>query len=134
MKTRLSVIICVQVGEIINGMTQNGLIVFHFRQIQKLDRLKERLSGLNIKDWKTRPWKEIFRQHKYCLERKRKENTPAQSARVQTVRDSDGTSIQSKNSILEYYVTSGVPQTWQKSNYCFSEAPASKNRFPIGRD
>lgn len=46
MKTRLSVIICVQVGEIINGMTQNGLIVFHFRQIQKLDRLKERLSGL----------------------------------------------------------------------------------------
>lgn len=41
MKTRLSVIICVQVGEIINGMTQNGLIVFHFRQIQKLDRLKK---------------------------------------------------------------------------------------------
>jgi len=59
----------------------------------------------------------LFRQHKYCLERERKENTPAQSARVQTVRDSDGTSIQCINSILEYYVTLGIPQTWQKSNY-----------------
>lgn len=47
-------------------------------------------------DWKMRPWKEIFRQQKYCLERKRKENTPAQSARIQTVRDSDGTSIQKR--------------------------------------
>ena len=44
MKTRLSVIICVQVGEIVNGMTQNGLIVFHFRQIQKLDRLKKKVE------------------------------------------------------------------------------------------
>ena len=36
-----------------------------------------------------------------------------------------------RHSILEYYVTLGIPQTWQKSNYWFSEAPTSKNRVPI---
>lgn len=98
-------------------MTQNRLIVFHFRQIQKLDRLKKKVEWTQHQRLEDKTVKgNLFRQHKYCLERERKENTPAQSARVQTVRDSDGTSIQCINSILEYYVTLGIPQTWQKSN------------------
>ena len=46
MKTRLIVVYAgtVQVSEIINGMTQSWLIVFHVRQTQKLDLLNKNVE------------------------------------------------------------------------------------------
>ena len=108
MKTRLIVIYAgtVQVSEIINVMTQSGLIVFHVRQTQKLDLLNKKVEwtqGQRLKDKTERKYSDST-----CIvwNTQRKENDPAQSAIVQVVvRDLKVTSILCKHSILARYAS-----------------------------